>query len=81
MGPYNKLLFAISAASGGFSFSLSRTSGVRLSKPVELSLSKCLIAAGNFPWETSFAKTLDMSSTGPSLLRIHRLPLDESHFF
>ena len=63
MGPYNKLLSAMSAAFGGFSFSPSRTSGVRLSKPVELSLSKCLIAAGNFPWKTSFAKTLDMSST------------------
>ena len=54
---------AISASSGCFSFSPSRTSGVRLSKPVELSLSKSLIAADNFPWNTSFAKTLNMSST------------------
>ena len=46
-----------------FSISPSRTSGVRLSTPFELSLSKSLITAGNFPWKTSFAKTLDMSST------------------
>ena len=63
MGPYNKLSSAISASCGCFPFSRSRTSGVRLSKPVELSLSKSLIAADNFPWKTSFAKTLDMSST------------------
>ena len=49
MGPYHKLSSAISAGAGCFSFSLSRTSGVRLSRPVELSLSKSLIAADNFP--------------------------------
>ena len=48
MGPYNKLSSAICAAFGCFSFSPSRTSSVRLSKPVELSLSKSLIAADNF---------------------------------
>ena len=63
MGPYNKLSSAISASSGCFSFSRSRASGVRLSKPVKLSLSKSLLAADKFPWKTSFAKTLDMSST------------------
>ena len=56
MGPYYKLSSAISAASGCFSFSPSRTSGVRLSRPVELSLSKSLIAAVKFPWKTSFEK-------------------------
>ena len=47
----------------GVSPSALLSSGVRLSKPVELSLSKGLIVADNFPWKTSFAKTLDMSST------------------
>ena len=47
----------------GVSPSALLSSGVRLSKLVELSLSKSLIAADNFPWKTSFAKTLDMSST------------------
>ena len=55
MGLYNKLSSVISAASGCFSFSPS-------SRPVELSLSKSLIAAVGFPWKTSFIKTLDMSS-------------------
>ena len=59
MGLYNKLSSVISAPSGCFSFSPSRTSGVRLSKHVELSLSKSLIAADNFLWKTS----LDMSLT------------------
>ena len=48
MGPYNKLSSAISAASSCFSSSPSRTSDERLSKSVELSLSKSLIAADNF---------------------------------
>ena len=54
MGPYNRLSSAMSAAFGCFSF--SPTSGVRLSKLVELSLFKSLIPADNFPWNTSFAK-------------------------
>ena len=60
MGLYDKLSSVISAPSGCFSFSPSRTSGARLSKYVELSLSKSLIIpADNFLWKTS----LDMSST------------------
>ena len=74
MGPYNQLSSAISAASGCLFFSPSRTSGVRLSKIVELSLSKSLIAADNFPWKTSFAKTLDMSSTALTFFELSNLP-------
>ena len=74
MGPYNKLSSTISAASGCFPFNPSRTSGVMLSKPVELSLSKSLIAADNFPWKASFAKTLDMSSTVLAFFKFTNLP-------
>ena len=81
MGPDNKLLSAMSAASGCFSFSPSRTSSVRLSKPVEVSLSKSLIAADNFPQDTSFAKTLDMSSTVLAFFEFTNFPWMNLTFF